>query len=328
MADLLDRLKTALSHRYSIERELGSGGMARVFLAEDVKHRRKVALKVLRPEHAAAIGTERFLREREITAGLAHPHILPLLDSGEADGFLFYVMPYVEGESLRDRLNREGQLPLADALKIAGEVADALGSAHRHNVIHRDIKPENILLEEGHAVVTDFGIARVIAPDRQARITETGITLGTPAYFSPEQAAGEREFDGRSDIYALGCVLYEMLTGQPPFAGPTVASVAAQHLMEEPTPVQVFRSAVPDDLAHTLTKTLAKAPADRYQTGEELAEALSSVQVRLATPSRGVKLEQTRQSNRATKRWMRVGVAVAGAAAIIATIALALLLSR
>jgi serine/threonine-protein kinase len=218
MADVLERLKAALADRYRIERELGSGGMATVYLAEDLKHHRQVAVKVLRPELAAALGAERFLREIEITANLNHPHILPLLDSGEADTFLYYVMPYVEGESLRDRLVREKQLPIDDSLKIASEVADALGFAHEHNVIHRDIKPENILLEAKHAVVADFGVARAIDAAGETKLTETGIAIGTPAYLSPEQASGEPELDGRSDIYALGCVLYEMLAGQAPFS--------------------------------------------------------------------------------------------------------------
>jgi tetratricopeptide (TPR) repeat protein len=329
MADILDRLKAALADRYQVDRELGSGGMATVYLAEDLKHRRKVAIKVLLPELAVAIGTERFLREREITAGLTHPHILPLLDSGEADGFLFYVMPYVAGESLRDRLEREGQLPLVDALKIAGEVADALGSAHRHNIIHRDIKPENILLEEGHAVVADFGVARAITAERRSRITETGITLGTPAYLSPEQAAGERESDGRSDVYSLGCVLYEMLAGQPPFTGPTAESIAHQHLTAEPPSVTVIRPAVPDDVVNTLGKALAKAPADRYQTAEELVEALAAQHVSLVTPSRGVTLTGTWgvTARSMARPALKIGVVVA-AAVLVGTVAALLLRSR
>ncbi|MDH3571239.1 MAG: serine/threonine protein kinase, partial [Gemmatimonadota bacterium] len=234
MTDLLERLRTALADRYTIERELGKGGMATVYLAEDVKHHRPVALKVLRPELAAALGPERFLREIEIAANLHHPHILPLYDSGEAEGFLYYVMPYVEGESLRDRLEREKQLAIDDALQVAREVADALSYAHAHGVIHRDIKPENILLESGHAVVADFGIARAVDAAGGARLTETGIAIGTPAYMSPEQAGGEKDLDGRSDLYSLGCVLYEMLAGQPPFTGPTVESLVHQHLSAEP----------------------------------------------------------------------------------------------
>ncbi len=329
MADILDRLKAALADRYRVDRELGSGGMATVYLAEDLKHRRNVAIKVLLPELAAAIGTERFLREREITAGLTHPHILPLLDSGEADGLLFYVMPYVAGESLRDRLEREGQLPLVDALKIAGEVADALGSAHRHNIIHRDIKPENILLEEGHAVVADFGVARAITAERRSRITETGITLGTPAYLSPEQAAGERESDGRSDVYALGCVLYEMLVGQPPFTGPTAESIAHQQLVAQPPAVTVIRPAVPDDVVNTLEKALAKAPADRYQTAEELAEALAAEHVSVVMPKGGVTPPGTRPVAvpSMARSAPRIGLVV-GAAVLVGTVAALLLRDR
>ncbi|UCG88558.1 MAG: protein kinase [Gemmatimonadota bacterium] len=282
MADLLESLKRALSDRYRIERELGSGGMATVYLARDLKHERQVAVKVLRPELAAALGSERFLREIKITANLNHPHILPLLDSGDAGGFLFYVMPYVEGESLRDRLKTEKQLPIDDALEIASEVADALGSAHRRKVIHRDIKPENILFEEGHAVVADFGIARAITAAGETQITETGIALGTPAYLSPEQAAGERELDARSDIYSLGCVLYEMLAGQPPFTGPTVESLVHQHLTAEPPPVTRMRPTLPDAISRVLAKSLAKVPADRYRSAGEMRQALSAERVSLS----------------------------------------------
>jgi serine/threonine-protein kinase len=287
VADQYDRLKAALSDRYAIERELGSGGMATVYLAEDLKHHRMVAVKVLRPELAAALGPDRFLREIEIAASLTHPHILPLYDSGEAEGFLYYVMPYVEGESLRDRLNREKQLPVDDALQIAREVADALGSAHKHDVIHRDIKPENILLEEGHAVVADFGIARAVDVAGGTKLTETGIALGTPEYMSPEQAAGGRDLDGRSDIYGLGCVLYEMLGGQPPFTGVTVESIVNQHMTAEPAPVTQARPTVRAEVADTLNRMLGKAPADRYTTCAQLAEALTPSAVaagREATP--------------------------------------------
>ena len=219
MPELLGRLQSALADRYRLDREVGAGGMATVYLAEDVRHDRRVALKVLRPELAAVIGAERFLAEIKLTANLQHPHILPLFDSGEADGYLFYVMPFVEGETLRDRLNREKQLPVADAVRITTEVASALDYAHRHGVIHRDIKPENILLHDGQALVADFGIALAASKAGGARMTETGMSLGTPHYMSPEQAMGEREITARSDVYALGAVLYEMLTGEPPFTG-------------------------------------------------------------------------------------------------------------
>jgi serine/threonine-protein kinase len=219
--DEFDRLKSALSDRYVIERELGAGGMATVYLARDPKHSREVAIKVLRPELAAGLGVERFVREIEIAAQLTHPHILPLHDSGEADGFLYYVMPYVEGESLRHRINREGQLPIDDALQITREVAAALSYAHSQDVVHRDIKPENVLLSAGEAVVADFGIARAVSAAGGEHLTETGISIGTPAYMSPEQASGEDRIDGRTDIYALGCMLYEMLSGDAPYMAST-----------------------------------------------------------------------------------------------------------
>src|SRR3989454_4444926 len=229
VANTFAQLQAALADRYAIERELGRGGMATVYLAQDLKHHRKVAIKVLKPELAAALGPERFLQEIEIAAGLTHPHILPLYDSGEATGLLYYVMPYVEGETLRNRLDGAGQLPLAEAVQITREVADALSHAHSHDVVHRDIKPENILLEAGHAVVSDFGIARAITAAGGEELTGTGIAVGTPAYMSPEQSAGSRELDGRSDIYSLGCVLYEMLAGHPPFLGATAQEVLARH---------------------------------------------------------------------------------------------------
>ncbi len=277
MADTFDRLRTALADRYAIEHELGAGGMATVYLAEDLKHKRKVAIKVLRPELAAAIGPERFLREIAITAQLNHPHILPLLDSGKDNGFLYYVMPYMQGESLRDRLNREKQLSVDDAVKLAGEVADALNSAHKRDVVHRDIKPQNILLEDGHAVVADFGIARAIDAAGSEQLTETGLAVGTPFYMSPEQASGSKDLDGRSDIYALGCVLYEMLAGQPPFTGPTIESVVHQHLAVEVSPVTNLRPAVSAEIAETLSRALAKTPADRFATAREFADSLTAV---------------------------------------------------
>ncbi|MBI1723880.1 MAG: protein kinase [Gemmatimonadetes bacterium] len=288
MTDLLPRLTAALAGRYAIERELGRGGMATVFLAQDQKHHRPVAIKVLTPELAAVLGADRFLREIEIAARLTHPHILPLYDSGEADGVLFYVMPYVEGESLRDRLAREKQLPLDDALQIAREVADALSYAHSHDVVHRDIKPENILLESGHAVVADFGIARAITAAGGSKLTETGMAIGTPAYMSPEQAAGSKELDGRSDLYSLGCVLYEMLAGQPPFTGPTVESVIHQHLAVEPPAVTNLRPAVPASVVAALARALAKTPADRFNPVAQFGEALwrrESVAASTAAPA-------------------------------------------
>jgi len=276
MADLLEQLKAALADRYTIDHEIGRGGMATVYLAEDLKHHRKVAIKVLDPELARALGAERFLREVEVTANLNHPHILPLHDSDDADGFLFYVMPYVEGETLRERMNREGQLPLDDALQITHEVAAALSYAHSHDVIHRDIKPENVLFSAGEAVVADFGIARAITEAGGEDLTATGISIGTPAYMSPEQASGERRIDGRSDIYSLGCVLYEMLAGEPPYTGPTAPAIIAKKL-NEPTPrVSVVREGMPRSLEAALDRVLAKVPADRYATAQQFAEALSA----------------------------------------------------
>ena len=241
--------------------------MATVYLAHDLRHDRKVALKVLRPELAAILGAERFLREIKTTANLQHPHILGLFDSGEADGLVFYVMPYVEGESLRDRLTREKQLPVDDAVRIAREVADALDYAHRHGVIHRDIKPENILLHDGHALVADFGIALAAArSDGGTRMTETGMSLGTPHYMSPEQAMGEREITAKSDVYALGCVLYEMLTGEPPFTGPTAQAIIARVMTEEPRSLTLQRKTVPPHVEAAVLTALSKLPADRFAT--------------------------------------------------------------
>jgi len=276
LPDLSQRLTAALADRYRIERELGRGGMATVFLAQDLKHDRRVAIKVLDPEVAAAIGPERFLREIATVARLTHPHILPLHDSGAVDGLLFYVMPYVEGESLRDRLIREKQLPVDDALRIAREVADALSYAHANGLVHRDVKPENVLLESGHAVVADFGIARAVAAAGGEKLTATGIAVGTPAYMSPEQAAGSRDLDGRSDLYSLGCVLYEMLAGVPPFSGTTVESLTHQHLNVTPRPVTELRPAVPAGVAAALQRALAKTPADRFSPVALFGEALGS----------------------------------------------------
>ena len=275
MAEYIDRLTSALSDRYAIERELGSGGMATVYLARDLKHDRRVAVKVLRPELSASLGGERFLREIKLTARLNHPHILPLLDSGEAGGFLFYTMPFAEGESLRQRLHRERQLPVDEAVTIAKEVADALSYAHGQGVIHRDIKPENIVVESGHAVVLDFGIARAISAAGGERLTATGVALGTTVYMSPEQAAGGTEIDGRSDLYSLGCVLFEMLAGRPPFVGVTSSSIVMQHLTEEPVAVTTIRAAVPKPVADALTRVLAKTPADRFSRASQFAEALT-----------------------------------------------------
>ncbi len=269
------RLQATLSDRYAIGRELGRGGMATVYLARDLKHGRPVALKVLRPELAAALGPERFLREIQIAASLNHPHILPLHDSGVADGLLYYVMPLVEGESLRARLTREKQLPLDDALRIAHNIAAALAYAHSRGIVHRDIKPENILLESGEAVVADFGIARAIDAAGGSRLTETGLSLGTPAYMSPEQASGEHELDGRSDVYSLGCVLYEMLAGHPPFLGASARELLARHAVDPVPPLRTGRATVPSHVERAVTRALAKVPADRFSTAAQFAEALA-----------------------------------------------------
>jgi eukaryotic-like serine/threonine-protein kinase len=277
VANEIERLKLALAQRYRLDREVGRGGMATVYRAHDLRHDRSVAIKVLKPELAAALGAERFLREITLTARLDHPHILPLLDSGEAEGFLYYVMPYVEGESLRDRLNRERQLPLDDALQIVREVADALSHAHRLGIVHRDIKPENILLSAGHARVADFGIARAVEAaggETVTRLTATGIAAGTPLYMSPEQANGERDVDARTDVYSLACVLYETLAGQPPYTGATAAAILALKSLEAVPRLRVVRDAVPTGVEEAITKGLARIPADRFGTPSQFAEAL------------------------------------------------------
>src|SRR4051812_13189589 len=271
----MQRLSVAVAGRYAIERELGAGGMATVYLAHDARHDRKVALKVLRPELAAILGGERFLAEIKTTANLQHPHILSLFDSGEADGLIYYVMPYVEGESLRDRLNREKQLPVEDAVRIAREVADALEYAHQHGIVHRDIKPENILLHGGHAMVADFGIALAAAKSEGgARMTETGMSLGTPHYMAPEQAMGDREITPRADIYALGVMLYEMLTGEPPFTGPTAQAIVARMMTEQPRSLTIQRHTIPPHVEAAVSRALEKLPADRFASAAEFSTAL------------------------------------------------------
>jgi serine/threonine-protein kinase len=271
----VERLNAALVGRYAIEREVGHGGAAVVYLAQDLKYDRSVALKVLRPEVANCLGPDRFLREIRITARLQHPHILPLLEAGEADGSLYYVMPYVEGHSLRKRLARARQLPLDEVVSIGQDVASALAYAHAHDVLHRDIKPENILLSGGQAVVGDFGIARAITIAGSDPSTASGVALGTPAYMSPEQAACERALDGRSDIYSLGCVLYEMLVGDPPFSGATAQAIAARHAADPVPPVRTVRPVVSERLEGLIFKAMAKLPADRFATAAELARALA-----------------------------------------------------
>ncbi len=274
MTGMIDRLNTALAGRYRIGRELGRGGMATVYLAEDLKHGRNVALKVLRPELAAVLGAERFVAEIRTTASLQHPHILPLFDSGSADGFLFYVMPFVEGETLRGKLDREGQLSVDDALEITKVIAGALDFAHRRGIIHRDIKPENILFQDGVPLVADFGIAVAVSTAGGDRLTETGLSLGTPAYMSPEQAAGELEIDARSDVYALACLTYEMLAGDPPFVARNAAAVIARHITDTPPPITTVRRNVSGAVANALAGALSKAPADRPPSAGAFATAL------------------------------------------------------
>jgi len=275
MADLLEQLKTGLADRYAIVREIGSGGMATVYLAEDLKHHRQVAVKVLRPELAAVVGCERFLQEVQIAANLNHPHILTLIDSGEAEGLLYYVMPYVKGESLRAKLSREKKLPISEAVRIAEEVASALGYAHEQGVVHRDIKPGNILMHEGKAIVADFGIAIALHMAGGSRLTESGLSLGTPEYMSPEQATGDSQLDARSDIYSLAAVLYEMLVGEPPHTGRDTRVVIAKLLTEKPTPPRILRDTVPRSLDEAVMKALAKVPADRFSTTVAFAEAIT-----------------------------------------------------
>jgi Tol biopolymer transport system component len=309
----IERLKAALADRYRIERELGAGGMATVYLAHDRKHDRKVALKVLRPELAAVIGAERFLAEIRTTANLQHPHILPLHDSGDAGGFVFYVMPYVEGESLRDRLAREKQLPIADAVRIATEVAGALDYAHRHGVVHRDMKPENVLLHEGQALVADFGIALAVSrSDGGTRMTETGMSLGTPHYMSPEQAMGEREITPKSDVYALGAMLYEMLLGEPPFTGPTAQSIVAKVMTEKPASLIPRRDTVPPEVEEAVLTALAKLPADRFATAADFRAVL--------TGQAGVRPTTALRAAHQASPVQRVGLRIAIGIAVVATV--------
>jgi len=316
MTDSLAALTTGLADRYRIERELGRGGMATVYLARDLKHDRRVALKVLRPELAVSVGTERFLREIRTAAALSHPHVLPLYDSGETSGVLYYVMPYVEGESLRDRLRREGQLPVDEAIRIARDVASAVAYAHGHDLIHRDIKPENILLSGGEAVLSDFGIARAVTLAGDERLTESGLSLGTPAYMSPEQATGDSRLDGRVDVYALGCVLYEMLAGDPPFAGSNVQAIIARKTVEAPPNVKSARDSVSDTLEAVIRKSLARMPGDRWASVAEFTEALrreagATQHVPAAAPESRVP--------RSRRRW-GAGIAVVAVAGLIAVV--------
>ena len=313
MSDAPTRLAAALADRYRLERELGQGGMATVYLAEDLKHERKVAIKVLHPELSAIIGGERFLAEIKVTANLQHPHILGLIDSGAADGLLYYVMPYVAGETLRGRLTREKQLPVDDAIRLTKEVAGALDYAHRQGVVHRDIKPENILLQDGSALVADFGIALAVQQAGGSRMTQTGMSLGTPAYMSPEQAMGERDIGARSDVYALGAMAYEMLAGEPPFTGPNSQAIMAKVLTEQPIALRTKRPTVPPAAEAAILTALQKLPADRFGSAAAFADALTSPS---ATMPVTTMLPSLRPA--ASSRWRWAALA-AGAVAVVAT---------
>ncbi len=308
MPDSLDRLKSAIADHYQIERELGHGAMATVYLARDVKLNRQVAIKVLLPELGFVLGPERFRREIEVATKMSHPHILPIYDSGEAAGELYYVMPYVAGESLRARLFRERQLSLDEALRIAAEVASALDHSHRHGIIHRDIKPENILLEDGQALVADFGIARAVSAVGEGKLTSTGISLGTPAYMSPEQGMADPNLDGRTDIYSLGCVLYEMLAGSPPFTGRTTQALIARHSLDAVPSLSTVRSTIPEDVEDVVMCALAKVPADRFATAGDFANALNACR-----QGGTVSIRRTRGTRARAKRkkWGVIALAVA-----------------
>ncbi len=319
MSEIPARLAAALADRYSIERELGEGGMATVYLARDLKHDRQVAIKVLKPELAAVLGAERFVAEIKTTAALQHPNILPLFDSGEADHFLYYVMPYVEGESLRDRLDRERQLPVQQAVHVTTEIAEALQYAHEHGVVHRDIKPENILLHAGRPVVADFGIALAVSAAAGGRMTETGMSLGTPHYMSPEQATADKEITGRSDVYSLASVLYEMLTGDPPHTGSSAQQIIVKIIADEARPVAEVRKSVPPNVAAALSKALEKLPADRFESAKAFAYALADPGFRHQAP--GVGLDAARDGSRRSARgW--ISMTITAAAILVLGVAL------
>jgi len=304
VTDVLDRLRSALGDRYDLEKQVGEGGMATVYRAKDLKHDRTVAVKVLRQELSVSLGADRFLREIRVAANLQHPNILGLYDSGESEGLLYYVMPFVEGESLRDRLNREQQLPIHDALQIVREAAEALQFAHERGIVHRDIKPENILLLSGHALVADFGIARAVTQACGDKLTQTGMAVGTPHYMSPEQSLGSEHVDARSDVYSLGCVLYEVLVGQAPFTGPNAMAIMARHSMEVVPSLQVVRSSVPDEVEDAVMQALEKTPADRFQTMKEFAERLSEAEAEAAVARTAQRRASTaaRRASAATSR--------------------------
>ena len=318
MFDALARLSAALEGRYTMERELGEGGMATVYLADDLKHERKVALKVLKPELAAVVGAERFLAEIKTTANLTHPHILPLFDSGEADSFLFYVMPYVRGESLREKLDREKQLGVKDSVAIIQKVANALDYAHGNGIVHRDIKPGNILLSaQGEPLIADFGIALAVAQAGARRITETGLSLGTPHYMSPEQATGDRDVDPRSDVYALGCVLYEMLAGQPPFSASTAQAVLVKILTTDAPSITSERRTVPPNVGAALAQALEKLPADRFTSAAEFAMALRDESFTYRARTSVTATPAAQLPGEVTRPWNRLTIAMTTLAAVL-----------
>jgi serine/threonine-protein kinase len=312
MADQFERLKAALSGRYQLERELGAGGMATVYLAEDPKHHRKVAVKVLRAELAGALGPDRFNREIEIAAQLQHPHIVPVYDSGEVDGFLYYVMPLVDGESLRARIKRDGPLPVHEAIRILREVVDALAYAHQRGVVHRDIKPDNVMLSGRHAAVTDFGVAKAVSAAGSETLTTVGVSLGTPTYMAPEQAVGESDIDNRADIYALGAVAYELLTGAPPFEKATAQAMLSAHVLEKPVDITTKRPGIPPGLGSMIMRCLEKDREDRWKTADEMLPQLEA----LATPSGGITPTDTRPL-RMTPPRKKVRLRWIGAAAVV-----------
>jgi serine/threonine-protein kinase len=311
MMKTLDGVRAALAGRYVVEREIGRGGMARVYLAKDSQHDRDVAIKVLDPHVSQLLSSERFLREIQITAKLAHPNIIPLLDSGRTGDVLYYVTPYAPGESLRERIKRERQMPLRDVLRITREIADALDAAHKAGVVHRDVKPENVLFVSGHPVVCDFGVARALSVVGANTLTGAGVSLGTPAYMSPEQAAADA-VDGRSDIYALGCVMYEMLAGAPPFAGSNMQRVMAQHASTPVPSIRLARPAIPESVDQLIAKALAKSPGDRFQSAGKMRNAIDDI---LEANASGSVTAQSAASRRPV--WVAALVAVILAAVVL-----------
>jgi serine/threonine-protein kinase len=316
VTDVLERLREAFAGRYEIEREVGAGGMATVYRAQDLKHERTVAIKILRPELASALGGDRFPREIKIIAQLSHPHILPLHDSGEAAGFLYYVMPFVEGESLRAKLDRESPLSIQETMRILRGVADALAYAHAHGVVHRDIKPDNVMLSGRHAIVTDFGVAKAVSAAGGEKLTTVGVALGTPSYMAPEQATGDEDIDHRADIYALGVLAYEMLTGKQPFDRPTAQAILAAQVLDEPEPVSASRAGISPGLDALITRCLAKEKTERWQSAEELVPQLEA----LGTPSGGMTPTDTRpvKVTRARRTTRRAWIGTIAAAVVVA----------